>query len=413
MKNKKAVAIVSLVLAAAFTACLIMYVGSRRDPFQRRTEHRIVSVSLYGQASVLRRGTGYSLKEGVGVIETDTIITDPGAEASFRDEDTCVFILDENTEAGIILDEPGRTCLEVRYGTVFFKTSSGGGEFSVSVPTGDIVPGPETLFSVECYPGTQTLRVYRGEVSLTDADTGGVGTVRRGEQFTSLQDDDGQNTDEDIKSISVQSLSGFLIKKLLEYPEREIFTDDELRSEAERRIRETEAALAEKEAYEAQIIAQGGTVPVILSSKPVPEYMTQADLHECTVSIVCDTILGNMDELTEGKNVYVPENGVILAPSTVQFVTGETVYDVLKRACAAVDIPLEYRWTVEYGGYYIEGINELYEFDCGPESGWMYKVNGWFPNYGSSNYILKDGDIIVWAYTCRGLGEDLGLIWSP
>ena len=61
-----------------------------------------------------------------------------------------------------------------------------------------------------------------------------------------------------------------------------------------------------------------------------------------------------------------------------------------------------------YDSYYIEGINNLYEFDCGFESGWMYKVNGWFPNYGCSSYNLTGGETIVWCYTCKGLGEDVG-----
>jgi hypothetical protein len=38
----------------------------------------------------------------------------------------------------------------------------------------------------------------------------------------------------------------------------------------------------------------------------------------------------------------------------------------------------------------------------------MYKVNGWFPNYGCSAYTLQGGEEIVWAYTCVGLGTDLG-----
>lgn len=42
-----------------------------------------------------------------------------------------------------------------------------------------------------------------------------------------------------------------------------------------------------------------------------------------------------------------------------------------------------------YNSAYIEGINNLYEFDCGSLSGWMYKVNEWFPNYGCSRYVLK------------------------
>ena len=50
--------------------------------------------------------------------------------------------------------------------------------------------------------------------------------------------------------------------------------------------------------------------------------------------------------------------------------------------------------------------------DCGNESGWMYKVNGWFPNYGCSKYMLEDGDTIVWCYTCNGLGADVGDVWN-
>jgi len=60
-----------------------------------------------------------------------------------------------------------------------------------------------------------------------------------------------------------------------------------------------------------------------------------------------------------------------------------------------------------YESYYVEGINYLYEFDAGYASGWMYKVNGWFPNYGCSSYYLSDGDVIEWVYTCD-YGEDVG-----
>ena len=60
-----------------------------------------------------------------------------------------------------------------------------------------------------------------------------------------------------------------------------------------------------------------------------------------------------------------------------------------------------------YNSAYIEGIHNLYEFDCGELSGWMYKVNEWFPNYGCSRYQLRDGDVICWEYTCD-LGVDVG-----
>ena len=37
----------------------------------------------------------------------------------------------------------------------------------------------------------------------------------------------------------------------------------------------------------------------------------------------------------------------------------------------------------------------------------MYKVNGWFPNYGCSRYQLKSGDKVEWVYACD-LGVDVG-----
>ena len=128
----------------------------------------------------------------------------------------------------------------------------------------------------------------------------------------------------------------------------------------------------------------------------------------CTIEIRCDTILNNMGNLTPGKEGYVPSNGVILKTTTVKFSQGETVFDVLTRVCSNKGIQIEYSWTPMYGSYYIEGINHLYEFDCGEQSGWMYKVNGWFPNYGCSSYTLEEGDTIVWCYTCNGYGADVG-----
>ena len=129
------------------------------------------------------------------------------------------------------------------------------------------------------------------------------------------------------------------------------------------------------------------------------------------IEIRCDTILNNMDDLTPGKAEFVPSNGVILPMVQVPFYENETVFDVLNRICKTANIQIEYSWTPLYGSYYIEGINHLYEFDCGEQSGWMYKVNEWFPNYGCSSYYVEDGDTIVWCYTCKGLGDDVGCGW--
>ena len=169
----------------------------------------------------------------------------------------------------------------------------------------------------------------------------------------------------------------------------------------------TEPPVTEPPATEPPVTEPPVTEPPVTeppaTEPPAPVY----DGH-CTITIRCDTILDNWDELDPAKAGYVPADGVILPVATVGFYQGETVFDVLKRVCTVLDIQIEYSWTPMYDSYYIEGINHLYEFDCGFESGWMYKVNGWFPNYGCSSYTLQGGEEIVWCYTCVGLGADVG-----
>lgn len=144
-------------------------------------------------------------------------------------------------------------------------------------------------------------------------------------------------------------------------------------------------------------------------SQKTTENTTEAPkkTYSCTISIGCSTIFDNLELLRPEKKDYVPDDGVILGTVTATFEEGDTVFEVLKSVCRDYGIQLEYSWTPMYGSYYIEGIHNLYEFDCGDGSGWMYSVNGWFPNYGCSSYELKQGDVIKWLYTCD-LGADVG-----
>lgn len=127
----------------------------------------------------------------------------------------------------------------------------------------------------------------------------------------------------------------------------------------------------------------------------------------CTLSVSCATILDNMDLCNPEKRELVPEDGWILKPMTVTFAENESVYNVLQRTLKEQGIHMEFVYTPAYHSAYIEGINNLYEFDVGDTSGWMYAVNGWFPNYGCSRYKLHDGDVVEWVYTCD-LGNDVG-----
>lgn len=127
-----------------------------------------------------------------------------------------------------------------------------------------------------------------------------------------------------------------------------------------------------------------------------------------TISIRCDTLSSDMSKLTNTSiTEYIPTNGIILNTVTYKGTTDNTVFDVLNTVCRNNGIQLESTYTPLYESYYVEGINYLYEFDAGVGSGWMYKVNGWYPNYGCSSYYLSDGDRIEWVYTCD-YGADVG-----
>ena len=127
----------------------------------------------------------------------------------------------------------------------------------------------------------------------------------------------------------------------------------------------------------------------------------------CTLSVRCDTILKDISRFNGEKLDILPEDGVIFATKKVAFSDGESVFDLLLREMKNNKIHLEFVNTPVYGSVYIEGIGNIYEFDAGELSGWMYKVNGEFPNFGCSKYILKQGDRVEFVYTCD-LGKDVG-----
>ena len=139
----------------------------------------------------------------------------------------------------------------------------------------------------------------------------------------------------------------------------------------------------------------------------------------CTIKISCNNILGNEEKLKNGKEEFLPQNGIILDTTMVEINGNETVYDVLLKVCTeniCTDgceycrkngIHIESEYTPGFDNYYIEGIHQVYEKDCGSKSGWMYSVNGIYPNVGCSAYTVNDGDAIEWSYTLD-LGDDLG-----
>ena len=109
--------------------------------------------------------------------------------------------------------------------------------------------------------------------------------------------------------------------------------------------------------------------------------------QSCEFLISCKTVLSNKSALQ--SNYQVPAGGKIYEKK-MEFEEGDTVMDVLKRTGVDIDISKGY----------VAGIDGLYEFDCGKNSGWMYRVNGKFPNYMAGKCKLHDGDKVEWLYTC-------------
>lgn len=82
----------------------------------------------------------------------------------------------------------------------------------------------------------------------------------------------------------------------------------------------------------------------------------------------------------------------VSSSGTFTFNEGATVYDAL---CA---LGLSVNAHGSSFGTYVAAIGGLAEKEHGATSGWMYSVNGVTPNTACSNYVLSNGDRVVWYY---------------
>ncbi|BFT73843.1 DUF4430 domain-containing protein [Paenibacillus sp. P36] len=108
----------------------------------------------------------------------------------------------------------------------------------------------------------------------------------------------------------------------------------------------------------------------------------------------------SVDKLTINK-------GYVVSETSVELKTDDTAWSVLERVLKTRGINYSALWNEDYGSIYVQSIDGDGEFDHGDGSGWMYNVNGAYPGYGASSYVLKNGDIVEWRYTTN-LGKDVG-----
>ena len=221
------------------------------------------------------------------------------------------------------------------------------------------------------------MNLYQGTVSLDYAEE--THALKSGDRITLLQNEDVYTA---VRSESISGdLQRFLLEQLIAR-DGLCFSTEELETILEERL--------------AQIRKDAGEEAESTSAEE------EADIT-CTLEIRCDTVLDN----PKWRKDDGPQDGVLLKSREVTYERGDSVFDLLRKVCREEGISLDYDFMPMIGGYYVTGIAGIDEHEYGQMSGWLYKVNGWYPNYGASGYQVREGDVIVWQYTCDG-GTDVG-----
>ena len=424
MKKKTIYNIIMFTVIAAIAAAAVLLVGRHKGWFDKPTpadDATAITVTVRkGLSNFTRSGIASELS-GETTLRQGDVVSVTSGYVSTR-VGGCHLLLSPGSKLEITSAEP--TDLQVRLvtGEAFCQAA----DASVTLLYGTHAAKLQSaVFVCTVRTGSETVYVLGGSVS------DGVNTFSTGKAGSYV----GQELS--VQNLDLRALSSFALECMLGCEEEMFCSADEVKSVLTSRkvvpevIKPTEekpdntSPSGGKDPSNGSGSGTSTTPDPDNSSKPgnssKPDNSTDPDNSSkpddppkpetkmsCTIEIRCDTILNNMQDLKPGLDVYVPDSGTILPTTTITFTEGETVFDVLKRICDARGIQIEYSYTPMYGSYYVEGINNLREFDCGQQSGWMYKVNGWFPNYGCSKYILDAGDEIVWCYTCKGLGTDVG-----
>ncbi len=114
-----------------------------------------------------------------------------------------------------------------------------------------------------------------------------------------------------------------------------------------------------------------------------------------------DEIITDIIEIKDNVTFSVETRTIgqadVFAPTQIAFVEGETTWDLLLRVAESNDIVLDY--SVSDWGPYLTGVNDVFAFDFGSASGWMYDVNSEAPAVGMSDNLMSGGDVIRLCYT--------------
>jgi hypothetical protein len=144
------------------------------------------------------------------------------------------------------------------------------------------------------------------------------------------------------------------------------------------------------------------------SDAKMPQTPSNSETAEAGGEAVTNDITAGAEAKTQNTAVLsitgIDDQQNILPIIEVEFNSGETVLDLLLRVTRSKKIQMEFSGSKSNG--YVRGIDNLYEFDKGPGSGWIVSVNGAPITVSSGAYFVEEGDIIEWRYT-KDLGKDI------
>ena len=373
----------------------------------------LTAKSITGKALVERGGLSFALEAGE-TLRAEDAVTLQGKGTLTVSNETLTLTFGDKASFLVGQKDGGEAQVTLNQGKLYAQTQ-GTAYFVVGNQSAQVTDGTVSLsVDKEAFVFDQ----LSGQTSFLGGDEN-VLTVLPKQRLT-VQQTEGRWGAPEQKKLTLKQLSDFTLEQA-KTTQRLCFTPEQLTGEIARREAEAQQKLeeqlqketeqqeaeAKRKAEEEKKKQEEERKKQEEEKKHQEEEDTTTSTGSCTLTIECHTLLDNLDNVKESKQKYVPASGVILKKTKVPFTEGETVYDILKRTCKKAGIQLEVSYSGGYGSYYVEGIGHLYEFDCGRESGWVYRVNGKQPNYGCSSCVVQKGDNIVWSYTCTGMGKDV------
>lgn len=456
-KKKRLYNIIMVAIIALFAIGAILIVF-RTKGYVADESKSIKATKVYGLASVERNKLVMNLKEDQPLMAGDVITTKTGGRVTLAANGSN-YILGDKSCAKITEVENGNVKLKLLSGYIFVKQNESN-KGMVNAGRGSL-EALNAFYSVSQFKGTTTFTSFNGGLAVNIEGDQNASIVEAGSCLYIY------DNSTELSSLNVNRLSNFELICLMEYVDKyelcltkeelqkvvalrqeeikeltegdttwlaeateddkttldnseateagttgDKTTEDKTTEDKTTEDRTTEDKTTEDKTTEDKTTEDKTTEDKTTEDKTTEDKTTETATTEeqgptCSIVIRCDNILYHMEDLSPAKAAYVPSNGIILGTLAVKFKQGDTAFDILKKVCSEKGIQLEYSYTPMYGSYYIEGIHNLYEFDCGVNSGWLYKVNGWLPSYGCSEYEVEDGDVIVWMYTCD-YTEDTG-----